>query len=729
MPPTSRRAIPRYDAREVAGAGAAESGRRARGRQRHAAAGELAGAAAARAARARRRHGRCPPVEVLDMRAASRGAGPLHARTRRGARRDRATRRARRSCSSTAAAGRRFLSCRSCGRGWSARSATSRSSSTRAARRLRCHHCGHAEALPASCPDCGSVTLARHGAGTERWRSCSARRVRRCRCSAWTPTAPRAARRPSRDPAAVRARRTSGVLVGTQMVAQGPRLPGRRAERGPGRRRHAAVPRLPGRGAHLRARRPARRAQRPRASAAGGSSSRRWLPTRRAIRHAAAHDAGGLPRGRARAPPRALATRPSPTWSGSSSLRPSRRRAQRAAETARGRLAELLPPDVELLGPAPRFRLRGQAPPPAPAQGAASARRSVAAVRGVVDGLARGSEPARSLAARRRRPAIELAAASRLETMSERAETATIRDGEPVEPEGPSDERAPELDEADARAPRRGAQPHPQVRRPGPQVAGLRDHARFGPELEREAERMVGDHARRDRRRARRHPARRDAPAARLPGRPRRDRRRRSPTPSSSGCRTRSRPPRRAASACPRVAVDVERPLYARVRGRRRRTASRSCRGVGARGPRPPARDRPPRRRADARPHRRASSARRRCARCARARSTARPRGARGRGAAAPARRVEGRLPGHLGVRRGGAAAPRGLAAPARARRHAARPPARPRPPGRPAAGGRRPRELGLELLQTESVNRARRRRARSAPPRPSGASSAPSAS
>ena len=38
----------------------------------------------------------------------------------------------------------------------------------RAAARVECHHCGHAEGVPAACPNCASVSVARHGAGTER---------------------------------------------------------------------------------------------------------------------------------------------------------------------------------------------------------------------------------------------------------------------------------------------------------------------------------------------------------------------------------------------------------------------------------------------------------------------------------------------------------------------------------------------------------------------------------
>src|ERR671934_528433 len=34
--------------------------------------------------------------------------------------------------------------------------------------RLRCHHCGHAEPAPSECPACGSVEVARVGAGTQR---------------------------------------------------------------------------------------------------------------------------------------------------------------------------------------------------------------------------------------------------------------------------------------------------------------------------------------------------------------------------------------------------------------------------------------------------------------------------------------------------------------------------------------------------------------------------------
>ncbi len=38
----------------------------------------------------------------------------------------------------------------------------------RGERAVACHHCGHREPVPEACPACGSVSVARHGAGTER---------------------------------------------------------------------------------------------------------------------------------------------------------------------------------------------------------------------------------------------------------------------------------------------------------------------------------------------------------------------------------------------------------------------------------------------------------------------------------------------------------------------------------------------------------------------------------
>jgi primosomal protein N' (replication factor Y) len=91
--------------------------------------------------------------------------------------------------------------------------------------RLHCHHCGFSEHLPESCPACGSVELARIGAGTQRLEAELAKRVpglERIRLDADTAARPGALRealeRFAASPAA--------ALIGTQMVAKGHHFPG-----------------------------------------------------------------------------------------------------------------------------------------------------------------------------------------------------------------------------------------------------------------------------------------------------------------------------------------------------------------------------------------------------------------------------------------------------------------------------------------------------------------------
>jgi len=74
--------------------------------------------------------------------------------------------------------------------------------------------------------------------------------------------------------------------------------------------------------------------------------------------------------------------------------------------------------------------------------------------------------------------------------MNESADTATLREGEPVEPEGPGDERAQALAEETLRR-REAALQH--IRKFGDPVLKSRasEISAFGPELEREAQRMV----------------------------------------------------------------------------------------------------------------------------------------------------------------------------------------------------------------------------------------------
>src|SRR5262249_52370838 len=90
---------------------------------------------------------------------------------------------------------------------------------------LRCHHCGHAEQEPLTCPVCGSTEIARLGAGTQRLERELETRVpelERIRLDADSVEKPGAlAAALARFAAAERA-----VLVGTQMVAKGHHFPG-----------------------------------------------------------------------------------------------------------------------------------------------------------------------------------------------------------------------------------------------------------------------------------------------------------------------------------------------------------------------------------------------------------------------------------------------------------------------------------------------------------------------
>jgi primosomal protein N' (replication factor Y) len=150
---------PRYDARRVA----AERARRAGARL-------LVGSATPRpetwAALPRlslreRADGRpLPPVRVLDMR----GAGhPLHPETRRalGDARKAIVLLNRRGWSN-------FLTCRSCGKVWECPQCDVALVLHRAQGAIACHHCGHREPVPQRCDACGSLAVARYGAGTER---------------------------------------------------------------------------------------------------------------------------------------------------------------------------------------------------------------------------------------------------------------------------------------------------------------------------------------------------------------------------------------------------------------------------------------------------------------------------------------------------------------------------------------------------------------------------------
>jgi primosomal protein N' (replication factor Y) len=156
-----------------------------------------------------------PPVEVLDMR----GAGhPLHPVTHRALT---AARKAilllnRRGWSN-------FLTCRTCGKVWECPQCDVALVLHRAEHALACHHCGHRERVPDRCDACGSPSVARYGAGTERLEAelAEALDVPVFRLDADTASAkdavPGLLARFAAAPA--------GLLVGTQMVAKGHDFP------------------------------------------------------------------------------------------------------------------------------------------------------------------------------------------------------------------------------------------------------------------------------------------------------------------------------------------------------------------------------------------------------------------------------------------------------------------------------------------------------------------------
>ena len=166
--------------------------------------------------------GGMPSVEILDMRSSDH---PLHPTTRHALSDLR-----RGGGKAIVLLNRRgwsnFLSCRACGRVWMCPNCDVALVLHRAGGTVACHHCGHREPIPTSCPDCGSVSLSRHGAGTERLEY----ELSEALGGAGFPVL-----RLDADAAGIEARaRTlerfqaaeAGVLVGTQMVAKGHDFPG-----------------------------------------------------------------------------------------------------------------------------------------------------------------------------------------------------------------------------------------------------------------------------------------------------------------------------------------------------------------------------------------------------------------------------------------------------------------------------------------------------------------------
>jgi primosomal protein N' (replication factor Y) len=156
-----------------------------------------------------------PPVRVLDMRGARH---PLHPDARR------ALTEARKAILLLNRRGwSNFLTCRTCGKVWECPQCDVALVLHRAEDVVACHHCGHRERVPERCDACGSPSVARYGAGTERLEAelTEALDVPVFRLDADTAgtkdAVPALLARFAAAPA--------GLLIGTQMVAKGHDFP------------------------------------------------------------------------------------------------------------------------------------------------------------------------------------------------------------------------------------------------------------------------------------------------------------------------------------------------------------------------------------------------------------------------------------------------------------------------------------------------------------------------
>jgi primosomal protein N' (replication factor Y) len=288
-----------------------------------------------------------PPVRVLDMRGANYA---LHPETRRalGAARKSIVLLNRRGWSN-------FLTCKACGKAWECPNCDVALVLHRADHALACHHCGHRERVPDRCDVCGSLAVARHGAGTERVEAelRHALRVPVFRLDADTTAnkdaVPELLGRFHAAP--------EGLLLGTQMVAKGHdfpdvtlgvvldadstlRFPDFRAEE----RTFALIAQLAGRAG--------------RGPKGGRVLVQTTTPDAPSILAAAQHDSDGFLRDE-------LERRRAwgyPPFSDLIRIVTSTLEDAAGARAAAARLAQDLGevPDTELLGPAPLFRLRNR---------------------------------------------------------------------------------------------------------------------------------------------------------------------------------------------------------------------------------------------------------------------------------------------------------------------------------------------------------------------------------
>jgi primosomal protein N' (replication factor Y) len=346
---------PRYDAREVAAERAEASG-----------AVLVLGSATPRpetvlqaraSVLASRADGRpLPPVQVLDMRGERHG---LHPHTAQALAEVRQT-----GGKAIVLLNRRgwsnFLSCRSCGGVWSCPHCDVALVLHRAGGHLACHHCGHREPVPDGCGWCGSMSVARHGAGTERLQheleaifDDGAFPIFRLDADVVAGAAADGVGELLRGFGEA----PRGVLIGTQMVAKGHdfpdlrlgvvldadatlRFPDFRAEE----RTFALIAQLAGRVGR---------------GGPGQVLVQTIAPAARAIAHAAAHDSDGFVRGELQRR-RALHYPPFAHLVRIVLAAESAQATEDAGRAIAAALALTLPADAEVLGPAPLFRLRGR---------------------------------------------------------------------------------------------------------------------------------------------------------------------------------------------------------------------------------------------------------------------------------------------------------------------------------------------------------------------------------
>nr|MDQ2631797.1 primosomal protein N' [Actinomycetota bacterium] len=299
---------------------------------------------------------RMPPVHLVDMREADPRSGPVHAETWEALEGVRAA-----GAKAIVMINRRgfapWLTCRSCGHHWDCPNCDVSLIVHRHSGRLVCHHCAHSEPQPRACGECGSTTLSRAGAGTERIEALLAERLD-----------PMPVLRLDSDTAAERGAHArilarfdetpSAVLVGTQMVAKGHdfpevtlsaildadatlRFPDFRAEE----RTFAMVAQLAGRSG--------------RGEAGGEVIVQTLAPSASSIEHAARHDSAGFLE-------QELGRREAlhyPPFSHLVRINFSAEREDKLDTAATGVASELrqrLPKGSELLGPAPMFRVRNR---------------------------------------------------------------------------------------------------------------------------------------------------------------------------------------------------------------------------------------------------------------------------------------------------------------------------------------------------------------------------------